>query len=193
MVSRSLILAYHGCDETLVRKVISGRELLRRSDNKHDWLGNGIYFWEDSYDRAFQWAIEEFKSGKSTIKKPAVVGAVIDLGHCLNLIDSEGLRIVKEAYTGYKAICRVWGDPEAQNKGRNFKARFLDCAVFETLHNIRSAENKPAFDTVRGFFIEGDELYPGAGLRDLDHIQICVRNPKRIVGYFLPRRSSGTA
>jgi hypothetical protein len=30
-------------------------------------------------------------------------------------------------------------------------------------------------------------LYPGAAVRALDHVQICVRNPARILGYFLPR------
>ena len=40
---------------------------------------------------------------------------------------------------------------------------------------------------VRGFFVEGQELYSGAGFRELDHIQICARSPKQINGYFLPR------
>jgi hypothetical protein len=40
---------------------------------------------------------------------------------------------------------------------------------------------------VRAFFVEGQELYATAGLRSLDHIQICVRNPRSIIGYFLPR------
>jgi hypothetical protein len=29
---------------------------LRVSRNDYDWRGNGIYFWEYSYQRAFQWA-----------------------------------------------------------------------------------------------------------------------------------------
>ena len=37
------------------------------------------------------------------------------------------------------------------------------------------------------YFWEGDELYPNAGFREKDHIQICVRNPNCIKGYFLPR------
>jgi hypothetical protein len=48
-------------------------------------------------------------------------------------------------------------------------------------------EGKPEFDTVRGFFVEGRELYPAAGFRELDHIQICVRSPQRVIGYFWPR------
>ena len=57
----------------------------------------------------------------------------------------------------------------------------------ETLHQLRQEEGKAAFDTVRGFFIEGRELYAGAGFRELDHIQICVRSLDQIVGFFWPR------
>ena len=59
--------------------------------------------------------------------------------------------------------------------------------MLETLHQLRQEEGKPAFDTVRGFFIEGRELYAGAGFRELDHIQICVRSPQQIIGCFWPR------
>ena len=57
----------------------------------------------------------------------------------------------------------------------------------ETLHHLRREAGAPALDTVRGFFFEGRELHPGAGFRELDHIQICVRSPRQIIGYFLPR------
>ena len=43
------------------------------------------------------------------------------------------------------------------------------------------------YQTVRGFFVEGQELYEGAGLRHQDHIQLCVRDTACIVGFFLPR------
>lgn len=112
---------------------------------------------------------------------------VMDLGHCLNLVDGEALQLVREAYSRYKAVCHSSGVHEARNRGPEFRARFLDCAVFEYLHASREIDGLPAFDTVRGFFVEGIELYPGAGLRDQDHIQICVRNPRCVKGYFLPK------
>lgn len=51
-------------------------------------------------------------------------------------------------------------------------------------------EGEVGFDSVRGVFFEGTELYPGAGFREKDHIQICIRNPNCIKGYFLPRELS---
>lgn len=118
---------------------------------------------------------------------PAVIGALIDLGNFLNLIDMEALGLVKAAHDAYLEICRVSATQPARNRGPDLKARHLDCAVMETLHRLREQKNLPAFDAVRGFFIEGSPLYTDSGFREMDHIQICVRAPKHIVGYFWPR------
>lgn len=186
MVSRSLVLAYHGTDATLAREVAAGRKELEASAKEYDWLGTGLYFWEDSPKRASQWAEE--RKGRD-IKHPGVLGAVIDLGNCLNLIDAEHLGLVKAAHQEYREICQTSGSPPLENKGTDLKARYLDRAVMETLHGLHNRQGKPPFDTVRAFFVEGAPLYETAGLRSLDHIQICVRNPKKIIGYFLPREA----
>jgi hypothetical protein len=65
--------------------------------------------------------------------------------------------------------------------------RDLDCYVIETMHKMQKELLEPPFDTVRGVFPEGKELYPNAGFREKDHVQICVRNPNCIKGFFLPR------
>jgi hypothetical protein len=33
-------------------------------------------------------------------------------------------------------------------------------------------------------FVEGEELYDGAGFHEKTHVQIAIRNPKMIKGYF---------
>ena len=186
MISRSLVLGYHGCDQSTAIKVVNGDKQIP-STNDYDWLGGGLYFWEDSYSRAWKWALEESKKPKGKIKTPAVLGAIVDLGNCLNLIDAEHLDLVKVAHAAYLDLCAVSGLEPAQNKGKDLRARYLDKAVFETLHQLRQDEGKESFDSVRAFFVEGEPLYENAGLHALDHIQICVRNPGNIAGYFLPR------
>jgi hypothetical protein len=187
MVSRSFVLGYHGCDAAVARKIGSGDDHLIVSKNEYDWLGSGQYFWEDSYSRAIRWAKGEEGKKSGKVKKAAVLGAIIDLGNCLNLIDAEHLDLVRAAHTAYLAICQASGDAPAKNKGKDMRERYLDKAVFETLHQLRKQDGKTPFDTVRAFFVEGEELYDTAGLRSLDHIQICVRNPQSIIGYFVPR------
>jgi hypothetical protein len=188
MVSHSLVIGYHGCDLRVARKIIALKEQLKPSQNAWDWLGHGRYFWEDSHNRAERWAREESHQKNSKIKKPVVLGAIIDLGNCLNLADAEALKQVKVAHDVYLQICGETGAPVAKNRGAELRARYLDCAVMQTLHQLREEDGHQPFDTVRGFFMEGRELYAGAGFRELDHIQICVREPKQIVGCFWLRQ-----
>jgi hypothetical protein len=188
MVSHSLVIGYHGCDNRVAGKIISLNTHLKPSQNAWDWLGHGIYFWEDSHARAERWAMEESQRHGTHIKNPAVVGAIIDLGTCLNLADAEALKQVRAAHDVYLQICAGTGAPVAQNRGSDLRARYLDCAVMETLHQLRQEEGHQPFDTVRGFFMEGRELYAGAGFRELDHIQICVRSPRQIIGCFWPHQ-----
>ncbi|WP_309660829.1 hypothetical protein [Sphingomonas sp.] len=62
--------------------------------------------------------------------------------------------------------------------------RYLDRAVIQFLHDILQDVGEAAFDSVRGLFPEGNQLYPGAGFRDRNHIQIAVCNRKLILGLF---------
>jgi hypothetical protein len=186
MVSHSLVIAYHGCDLRVARNIVSLKDHLKPSKNAWDWLGHGIYFWEDSHARAKRWAHEESQRHGSQIKSPSAVGAIIDLGNCLNLADAEALKQIRVAHDAYLQICNEAGAPVARNRGSHLRARYLDCAVMETLHQLRQEEEQQPIETVRGFFMEGQELYAGAGFRELDHIQICVRSPKKIIGCFWP-------
>lgn len=64
--------------------------------------------------------------------------------------------------------------------------RNLDCAMVNwTITQLEKAGN-PGFDTVRGVFPEGDPAFPGSYIQEKSHIQIAVRNPDCILGYFIP-------
>ena len=93
------IIGFHGTDESIVKAVINGQRELKASNNSYDWLGNGIYFWDNSPSRAMSWAQELSKRKESKIKKPAVIGAIIDLGYCLDLLDYKNLDLVKKGYS----------------------------------------------------------------------------------------------
>ena len=48
----NLIIGFHGCDKNTYENVLYKHEVLRPSHNSYDWLGNGVYFWENSLARA---------------------------------------------------------------------------------------------------------------------------------------------
>jgi hypothetical protein len=181
------VLGFHSCEKEVALSILYGKDQLRLSDNPWDWLGPGIYFWEYDPHRALQYA-KECANGQQKfsgfIKTPCVMGAIIDLGNCLNLVESESLNIVEETYLQMEAVLRGQGEPMPQNKGAN---RELDCAVIRYVHKINRQKNRPVYDSVRSSFQEGGPIYKGANFSRRSHLEICVLNPKLIKGYFLPQ------
>lgn len=183
----SFILGFHGCDEAVGEKVLSkAGEHLKASEKEFDWLGHGIYFWEGSIARAWEWAKQRQAEGK--INTPFVLGAVIDLGHCLDLFDRAAADQVRLAHGALAAAMSSIEKDMPRNVGKtpDKAGRALDCAVLNMLHTLRQQGGHPAFDSVRGPFLEGEPIYEGAGFRSHTHIQICVRSPACIKGYFRP-------
>lgn len=187
-LAASFVLGYHGCDAETARKVVNREERLRASDKKYDWLGPGVYFWESDPSRALEWAVLAKTRGR--IETPAVVGAVIDLGNCLDLLNRENIELVRDAHKLFVEEQQRSGLTIPSNKSLAGEPenilRFLDRAVIQFLHDIFDAGGEAAFDSVRGLFPEGEELYEGAGFRDRNHIQIAVCNPELILGLFYP-------
>ncbi len=181
------VAGFHSCDREIGLEVLNGKDDLRASDNKWDWLANGIYFWEQNPGRPLEYAKENAKGNqfnKVRIKTPFVIGAQIELGNCLNLMEPKSLSIVQEAYKGLEKLYDKTGIRIPMNKGNN---RALDCAVIKYVHQSRKEENMPAYDSIRCAFIEGEPLYSGSNFTTRLHIQICLLNPSLIKGYFLPR------
>ena len=189
----NLVIGFHGCTKETHERVLTYHEELKASANSYDWLGNGIYFWENNLIRAKEWA--ERKYGDDA----AVIGAVIDLGYCLNLTDSASENELKAGYEMLKLLCEIAGEELPKNrsskKTKDILLRDLDCAVIQQIqfgngHYDMSKDiesSAPKYDSVRGVFTEGEEPYPGSAFRSKTHIQICVCNPNCIKGYFEPR------
>ena len=182
-----LVLGFHGTNKKTAAAILAGREIPRVSTNEYDWLGSGVYFWEHSPQRAYQFAEE--KKARGEIASVAVIGAVIDPGLCLNLMEASALAQAKYAYD----VLRLAAKPMPENfGGPDLYKRYLDCAVIEMVHELRKSANDrnskeqklPEYDTVRAMFAEGKNLYDGAGFRQKTHVQICVRNLACIKGYF---------
>ncbi|MDB6092618.1 MAG: hypothetical protein JWM32_180 [Verrucomicrobia bacterium] len=194
----SLVLGYHGCDESVGEKVLRGEQVIASSKNAHDWLGEGAYFWENNPARALQWA-EFIKAHprwfEARIQKPFVIGAIIALGQCLDLTEAESLGIVRNGFKEMAATLSETNFPLPSNEKGSSKdddlvKRKRDCAVINFVHEARAARSLPTFDTVRAVFCEGEPLYEGARIMARTHIQIAVRNPASIRGYFRPNSGS---
>ena len=186
----SFILGYHGCCAELGERVLSG-EPLRSSENAYDWLGPGIYFWDSDPQRAWEWADDKFRRHPDC--EPFVIGAVIDLGNCLDLIARDSLDLLAQSFAIFKETSEKAGralpinKPASKNDGDKL-LRYLDCAVIQHLHAALAEAGATGFDTVRGLFTEGEALFEGSGFMKKTHAQIAVYNPDVIKGVFrVPR------
>lgn len=179
-----LVLAYHGCDAGLAERLLAG-EPFRPSENDYDWLGAGVYFWEYGPERALQFAREKQQRGRIT--EPAVVGALVQLGNCFDLMDTAFTRELAQAYREYRSIVARNGTTLPRNAGStpDKKLRRLDCSILNYYLTWLQDRGAP-FDTVRCGFAEGERAFPGSGIYQQSHIQIAVRNPACILGVFRP-------
>lgn len=203
----NLYIGYHGCSEEHGMEMLKRNSIenLHQSTGDYEWLGHGFYVWENNYARAKAWRKRDYKAHK----QPFVVGVIYSLDECLDMTDSGCLTLVQSAYETLKITSEKAGESLPHNEPVSVNdltgilgKRKLDCFVIEQLHSTMDNESsekkfdpwyckdlsrivKP-FETVRAAFFEGDEIYPGATFRSKDHIQICIRNPKCIKGFFRP-------
>ena len=84
------IYGFHGCHEKVYEDILFRNMPMKKSKNDYDWLGHGIYFWENSYERAAEWAYSHHGN------KGKVLGAFIDLGYCLDLAEYNSIHTLKK-------------------------------------------------------------------------------------------------
>jgi hypothetical protein len=186
------VFAFQGCDRRVRDAVLLGRQKLLASLNTYDWLGMGIYFWEHSPRRAFDWATQQSRRKGTKIKEPAVLGgAVIQLGYCFDLLDIEFTQMLSSASHDLQNELAAQGIPLPHNQSAGLSdfdwlRRDRDCFVFNNVLPAIEQREGITFHSVRGVFQEGDPAFDGAGVKLKSHIQIAVRDPRAIIGYFNP-------
>jgi hypothetical protein len=181
-LSSSFVLGFHGCDREVAEKILCG-DAFQSSNNDFDWLGPGIYFWEANPQRALDFAREMTARKTSPIREPSVVGAIIDLGLCLDLSTKESIDLVANAYQSLEESFARKSIPLPKNS-EDLLRRNLDCAVIRRLHEIVASADSLSIQTVKGIFIEGGEIYPNSGFHQKTHVQIAVRDLACIKGVF---------
>jgi hypothetical protein len=132
-VKPNLIIGFHGCDASVRDHLLNHPDQIIFSKEKYDWLGHGMYFWENNYQRALLWAEDKKRRGR--IDKPAVIGAVLFLGYCCDFLDSSYLLILKDYFNLMAGMYEElgWDLPENRDlphdQYKDKILRDLDCSV----------------------------------------------------------------
>jgi hypothetical protein len=204
-VKPNLVIGFHGCDASVRDLLLKDPNTIMISKAPYDWLGHGLYFWENNFERALQWADDKKRRGK--IIDPAVIGAVLHLGYCCDFLEARFIRMIESYYHLMAAVCRATGKQIPKNedltydKHKDKRLRRLDCSTIEFMHEEILSQTRAdikdkgfsdfrIFDSTRGAFTEGGPAFEGSGLHAKTHIQICIRNMNCIKGFFLPRREA---
>ena len=144
------------------------REGFRLSRNDYDWLGDGVYFFQDGSLRAWQWARE--RHGDDA----AVIGADIRLVDCMDLLDLGWSGILSNAHIEYVGLLEKIGRAApTQSEG----AHTLDRDVINYAVDML-ARRGVRIACVRAAFQEGGPVYPGSAFYNLSHVQIAIREPE---------------
>jgi len=176
-------VAFHGTNRETAEKLIAGVPF-DVSKNDDDWLGHGVYFWEHAPHQAWWWANRRYGPDA------AVVGALVRLGRCLDLLDPSNTILLKDAHRDLECALLVIGRV-LQHNANNHK--FRDCAVFNYLF-ASLKQSGVDYDSVRAVFVPTStrglpRLWDRSGVFSNAHIQISVRNPNSILAVWPVKRS----
>lgn len=171
------VVGFHGTTRTTAERIVTGGDFTP-SQNDYDWLGHGIYLWEYAPQQAYRWARQRYAEQTEV----AVLGAMIRLGNCFDLLDPQNAESL--------VVTKQWLETTLGGLPRNFNAKkYLDCAVFEAFYETKQGEGDPV-DTTRAVYVptEGRKrLWERSWIYRESHVQLCVRNPKNILGVWLVR------
>src|SRR5204863_1662910 len=136
---------------------------------------HGVYFWEYAPQQAWWWARDRHA------RNPAVIGAMIRLGRCLDLLDPENVKLIRAGHRGLTADLRAAKQPMPKNANTH---KYLDCAVFQWLFSELD-ELGYRYETCRGVFVPMENgriprLWDRSGIFRGGHIQVTVRQPMNI-------------
>ncbi len=162
------VTGFHGTSRASSGSILANGFDLSR--NEYDWLGEGVYFFQDAPLRARDWARERFG------REAAVVMATIDLDGCMDLLDIGWQENLTETFHLLKSDARRSGVTlPVQSKG----AHRLDASVVDATVDMLRKKGQ-IVRSVRAAFVEGQPLYPGSALHGRTHIQIAVRDESAI-------------
>lgn len=182
------VVGYHGTKSSIARAIVADGKPFAPSKNASDWLGHGIYFWEYAPKQAWKWANQRAMRNKWS-EPVAVVAAMIRLGNCLDLLDPDNAAELQGFYRKLKLDTEAASGKLPANHNANKR---LDCTVLEYTYAALETERNERVETCRAVY-SGSEtrLWPRSWLSEDAHIQLCVREPKCILGAWLVPEMKG--
>lgn len=190
---------YHGTTKELAERILSEQRFLI-SQNPYDWLGPGVYFYQESPIKALVWAQRFSIDEKSRGSEPAVLEVEIDLSKSFDIFKPENQAVLREVHQ------KTSGEPVSRQKrpvlrridGQRFHVfesrpldhdrlvgnNFVDAVTVGRALQMMATRCNLRYDCARYFFWEGMEAYAGSYFYDHSNIQLCIIGPDDADGQF---------
>lgn len=180
------VVAFHGTRRRVADQLVAG-EAFGQSENDDDWLGSGIYFWEYAPQQAWWWAERRYG-----VEEAAVVGSLVRLGRCVDLLDPSNALLLEEAHRDLERVLASTGHALKHNANKH---KYRDCAVFNYLF-AKLAQASMEVESARAVFVPLEagkglpRLWERSGVFRGAHIQLSVRKPSNVLAVW-PVRKDG--
>jgi hypothetical protein len=171
------LVAFHGTRKSISDLLVNGAAF-GPSENDDDWLGHGIYFWEYAPQQAWWWAQRRYGA------EAAVVGALVRLGRCIDLLDPSNAQLLQSAHSDVEAAL-----PPGERLPNNANThKYRDCLVFNWLYGKLEQEGYVVESSRAVFVPRAARLWERSGVFAGAHIQLCVREARNILAVWPVRR-----
>jgi hypothetical protein len=171
------IVGFHGTTEEVALQIVRQAYPISRHRTA-DWLGDGLYCWQDAPWRALWWAERRARHEQATNPdvgphRPAVVRVEIERVSGFDLLDASPLvaRFLRAAH----ALVEATSTAPPTNTGSHHD---LDCAVINAAIERLAVERGIVAHWVRGVFLSGNptSYFAGSALIKQAHVQFAVRD-----------------
>ncbi len=92
----AIVRGHHGTSRRAASAILANG--FKASSNEYDWLGDGVYFFQDAPRRALEWA----RGLHGT--EGVVIESSIRLIDCMDMLDIEWRTLLAEAHDGARSL-----------------------------------------------------------------------------------------
>jgi hypothetical protein len=182
-IQEILVHGYHGTSVENAESIFSNG--FRVSRNDYDWLGRGIYFWQDAPERALSWAEHQHQH-------PAVICAeiIINTDSTIDLFDSHPDNVyiiaLKRSYETFRDRLSTTDFAKQRGALHGVDRLIVDYVADKLIPHLQGKH----VQVVRSIFTEGEPIFPLFGkneksaFHDKSHVQIAVRDSRVIQKYY---------
>lgn len=169
----SLVKAYHAGELEEIDSQIKQGFGIRHSRGQGNWLGEGVYFWENDPERAEEWQLRR--------NKGAIMECEIDTRFLLNLLVKSEHTI--EFYDRVRQLAENLAKTPNLRNQRDAQKFDLDYQVFRATQQYFQRDK--GLSGVRMAFFLGDSITLDGNIYENQHIQIClwdvtaIENPRK--------------